>query len=290
MLKMSGFDVLFAGAGNLYLIFLASGIALALWKGKGWKRKTLYAVLVTAVFLAPIAPEAYRTLEYRQRLSEARAVFDERCKAAGEKIYKTVSGVNEILLVNPRPPRIQGQDEADPNWVGAGFSRESTGNQYIAEFLYFHQPAQGKYSRALSPFAGGRKGYMHVHAIEDGQHVRYSLRNPETYISKADPIESYAVRETVNSALPTYSVEYENINDPVGRRNWVAGARVKVMDKTHNQLLGEFVRFSFEPGLGSRAGFRQPWHFAVYCPTAADGVATGHIRQFVEKVLTPESN
>jgi Tfp pilus assembly major pilin PilA len=102
MLKMSGFDVLFAGVGNLYLLLAVIGIGIALWKGKTWARKLMYAALVLAFAIAPIAPEIYRTVEYRSKLSKAEALFEERCKTAGEKIYKTVDNVEGVLLLEAR--------------------------------------------------------------------------------------------------------------------------------------------------------------------------------------------
>ena len=100
MLKLTGFDTLFAVAGNLYLLLALAGVCLALWKGKTWLRKGIYAVLVLAAFIAPIAPEVYRQIEYRTRLTTAKSMFEERCKTAGEKIYKTVENVEGTTGAN----------------------------------------------------------------------------------------------------------------------------------------------------------------------------------------------
>jgi hypothetical protein len=290
VLKMSGFDALFATAGNFYLLLALATVCVALWMGKTWPRKFVYATLALISFVAPIAPEIYRTVEYRGKVAKSQELFEERCKLAGEKIYKTVEDVGAILLVNSRPRRDHGKDQADSNWIGAGFATESTGNQFIAEFLYFNHPAVGLHARELTPVEGGTRGYAYVHVVEEDRHVRYSLRAPKTFVSTADPIESYGTRQATDEALPPYVVEYENIDDPVGRKNWVAGARVRVLDRLRNELLGEFVHYSFEPGLGSSAGFRQPWNFAIQCPRTTYGGATGHIRSFVERILKPAGN
>ena len=65
MLKMTGFDVLLATAGNLYLLLALAGICFALWIGKTWARKLMYAAAVLARLIAPVAPEIHRAIEYR---------------------------------------------------------------------------------------------------------------------------------------------------------------------------------------------------------------------------------
>lgn len=302
MLKMSGFDVLFSAAGNLYLLFAAVAVGVALWKGKTWARKLTYAALVLAFAIAPIAPEIYRTAEYRSKLSKAEALFEERCKTAGEMIYKTVENVEGVLLINPRPQQLQGKDEADQNWIGAGMSAESTGNQYIMNFLFYGVAETGQAIRSLSPggtpgpagsiAAGitpkGMRGYRYVDVEENGVRNRYSLRPLLSYTSKGDPLEAYGKREPSTYAQPLYAVAYENIVDPEGRANWIAGARVKVVDQRSGELLGERTQFSFETGFGSREGFRQPWAFARQCPLGSSSTTSaGTVRFFVEKVLKP---
>lgn len=59
---MTGFDFLFAAAGNLYLLLALVGICAAFWMGKTWARKLTCAALVLALSIAPIAPEIYRTV------------------------------------------------------------------------------------------------------------------------------------------------------------------------------------------------------------------------------------
>lgn len=302
MLKMSGFEALFATAGNAYLLLAVLIVSIAIWKGKTWPRKLVYAALVLAFFIAPIAPEILRTIEHQRKLAKAEALFDERCQTAGERILKTVEGIESVQLIDPRPRQIQGVDEADPNWIGAGLPMESTGNQYVANFLFYDVADDGKAVRTLSPggtpgplgsiAAGvaprGTRGYRFVETNANGERVRYSLRPLPTYTSRADPIEAYAVRETAKGEPPRYSISYENIPDPVGRANWIAGARVRILDQQNGELLAELIQYSFEPGFGSKAGFRQPWAFARQCaPPDPAARQIGTVRYFSQKVLKP---
>jgi hypothetical protein len=302
MLKMSGFEALFSAVGNAYLLLALVAISVVLWKGKTLPRKFLSAALVLTLFAAPIVPETLRTIEYQAKLAKAEALFGERCKTAGEKILKTVEDVESIQLINPRARQIQGVDEADPNWSGAGLARESTGSQYIANFLFYDIPAEGQAIRTLSPggtpgafgsiAAGvaprGTRGYGAVEVDAGGERVRYRLRPLSTYTSSGDPLEAYALRESAAGKPPRYAVSYENIPDPIGRANWIAGARVKVLDQQSGETLAELVQFSFEPGFGSKAGFRQPWGFARQCaPSDPEARQTGAVRYFTQRVLKP---
>lgn len=302
MLKMSGFHVFFAGAGNLYLLLAAMCIGLALWNGKTWARKLSYAALVLVCVVVPVAPEIHQTFKYQSKLSKAKALFEERCRTSGERIYKTAKSVDGLLLINPRPQATQGRDEADQNWGGAGLAGESTGNQYILNFLFYDVPSDGKTIRSLSPggttgpFGSiasgtapeGTKGYGYVEIDEGEARIRYSLRPLSEYSLGNGPLNGYGKREVIAGTKPKYAVAYEDIADPEGRQNWIAGARVKVLNQNSGELMGELVQFSFEPGLGSRDGGRQPWAFSRQCSSQdANTRQMGAVRFFVEKILKP---
>ena len=146
MLKMSGFDVVLATAGNLYLLLALAAICFALWMGKTWIRKLAFSLLVLALFIAPIAPDIYRTIEYRAKLAKAQALFDERCKTAGEKIYRTVENVEGIQLLKVREYVGSGEGQYV---ASAAAAHESTGDFYIRSFLLYERE-DGKFAgRAL---------------------------------------------------------------------------------------------------------------------------------------------
>jgi hypothetical protein len=291
------------GLGYLFVVLAAA--VLALWLPEGRKAKVVWTFVVVglASFLPVRAYLAERDAanEYRAKLVKARALFDERCKTAGEKVYKTVDNVEAVRLINPRPKRLPG-DDADQNWSGAGLAHESTGSQYIANFLYYDIARDGNFARTLSPggtpgpfgsiAAGvapkGQRGFRYIEIETNGVRSRYSLRSLSSYESKGDPLEAFVKREQIAAMSARYSVSYEDIQDPVARANWIAGARVRVQDQQRGELLGELIQFNFESGFGSRAGARQPWAFAEQCPAndPIDG-RIGAIRFFAQKILKP---
>ena len=67
---------------------------------------------------------------------ESKAIFEERCKSAGEKIYQTVENVEGITLLNVPKETPQGARN-DPMWEGAVFSWGGPEKEYVREFLYW---------------------------------------------------------------------------------------------------------------------------------------------------------
>jgi hypothetical protein len=163
MLKMAGLDVLFAAMGGLYFLLALVGICFALWIGKTWTRKLVYAVIVLALFISPVAPEMYRAIEYRGKFAAAQALFEERCKTAGERIYKTVDGVEGVLLLNIRNGDIA-ENRANPDWEGAALPNDATGLGYIENFLTWEHKGGADKRGYLnhSPDKASARGYQFV--------------------------------------------------------------------------------------------------------------------------------
>lgn len=248
MLKASGFDVIFAAAGNLYLLSMLAGIALVLWRARGWRKKALYSVLVFAIFMAPIGPDIYRAYEHRYRYQQAKALFEERCKTAGEKIYRTVEGVDGILLRNVRAAG----DPTDRLMKGAAAAHEFTGDDYIRYFLLFKKSDAMRIGEETSSLPG----YRYVDVIDPADGARYRHRLDENGNLK---------RSRTTDPQPRYAVYFEDIVDALDRTYWVAGSKITVSDLQTGEILGEKVRYVIEPGQGSRAGQRNPWLFGLGC-------------------------
>jgi hypothetical protein len=281
-----------AGFGYIAVCLIALGVAL--WLPKRWWGKVIAAAVVLAI--ATILPlqakkeikqEQVQVDDFKQRQAKAKALFDERCKTAGEKIYKTVEGVESVELIGTRGS-FDIANYADANWKYAGFPGESSGSQYIAEFLYYHKPRDGQYARSLGSKPDGKRGYPAVFTSEDGQIYRYQLLESSKYVNDPDPLKAYASKEFTKSVNARFSVVYEDISKPNDRLSWIAGGKVMVIDRKDNSVIGEFIRYAFEPGLGNTHGERSPWAFSMQCPVTSYGGRTGHIRSFVEQVIIPK--
>ena len=67
---------------------------------------------------------------------ESKAIFEERCKSAGEKIYQTVANVEGITLLNlPEDSPLSSYN--NPMWENAVFSWSGTEEEYIEQFLFW---------------------------------------------------------------------------------------------------------------------------------------------------------
>ncbi len=284
MLKMAGFDVLFAAAGNLYLLLALAGICVALWVGKTWARKLTYAALALALFVTPIAPEIYRTVEYRSKLTKAQALFEERCKTAGEKIYKTVENVEGLLILKPRPDKINLSDQYamdDP------YGRDFGGEEYIVSFLW------GRNSDGTFTQRHTHNSYKFVE-IEDSE-----KKNITRY--KALPVSSQAgipylklVTEQSITRNSRFGVTWTDLSTKEDRDLWIAGSSLQVVDLVANQVIGERIGYMFDSELGNQSGGRSPWAYAERnaCP-AFEKTASGYpikstrSREFILRVLKP---
>ena len=193
-----------------------------------------------------------------KRYNEAKAVFDEQCKKAGEKIYRTVDNVDGIMLLKVRPTSALHKNDSmfeDAAIVGG---RESAEHGYIASFLYRY---------AIRNTGSVKKGYKFVDVLkEDGSITRYlDFKHYGSFMQDQDGV-------IINPDNPArYAVTYENNVDPELRKYWVAGVTIKIIDRQTDELLAEKTIFTFESGLGSTATGRQPWlHLPEHCPELSD--------------------
>jgi hypothetical protein len=97
---------LLQAAGIGFLLLAAISIGLALWLPKKWWGKLLAVLAVGFVIAIPIYKASQESQQqqvavsdYKERLATAQALFEERCKTAGEKIFKTVENVDGVLLM-----------------------------------------------------------------------------------------------------------------------------------------------------------------------------------------------
>lgn len=273
--------------GTIYygLMFILAGffLLLALIFHKQAKGFFIAAACIVVLFVVVIPLWARLSLKIieskerpikeaaKKRYNEAKAVFDEQCKKAGEKIYRTVDNVDGVMLLKVRGREKYEIDKnfwalvADPMWSHAAIAEvESSSGAYIASFLGF-----------------GEKKYSFVDVLkEDGNISRYL-----DYKGHGDIDEE---RDGVikNPSDPArYAVTYENNVDPELRKHWVAGVTIKIIDRQTNELLAEKTIFTFEPGLGSTVTGIQPWTYnPVHCPELKDRNPT---RSFALQVLKP---
>lgn len=268
-----------------YLIVVLIVLALVIWLVKSKTAKTISLVVV--IGLASVLPfQGYQEYAkekvaedaYRVRLTKAQALFDERCKTAGEKIYKTVDDVDNVRLLNVRPEQIDttGQFALDDQ-----YGHDLGGIRYIASFL---RPTENtELSRGLQHL--NMPGYRFV-VIPDGNGVRRYSKSFKLH-PNGDPYPSTQETASFTNVTTRYAVQYEDLSTTKDRENWIAGGSIKIVDTASNEVIAERKGYLFDTGLGNTNGGRTPWSWARQyvptCPSVAE-----HNQIFVFKVLKPK--
>jgi hypothetical protein len=238
---------------------------------------------------------------YQERYAKAKALFEERCKTAGVVIHRTVKDVEGIELSKIRPEiPWGGREYFDPMFPGAAMAAESQGNSYVQQFLFteFRDPPNLERRGLLvvpkgipSPGRIGLRGYRYVEQVDPatGQRMRFTLPADPNAVRWAGPLE----REVVHHSSTRYALDYEDIVDPADRSHWVAGTRLKVLDRQTGEVIAEMTRFVWDPGFGVSTTGRWPWRHASSfgpsreCPSE-EGVKNNISRAFIDAVLIPK--
>lgn len=289
----------------MFLSALALALVLVVSFGKTARTRVLGIYFVLCLFSALVALGYYLLIakpnqiaseeaksqgntgakERKARYEAAKSLFNERCKTAGERIYRSVDDVEGVFLLNVRPgidERIK--NERNPRWADAGLPQQYGGIEYIRSFIEWehqqHPPERG-YLNGW-PVADDQykklPGYSFVDVKEDDEQIyRYHL----------EPIPGSPVlhKEKLNDAPARYAISYRSLAVP---QDWVAGTTVTVTDTKVDEIIAEKTWYSFEPGMGSLAGHRIPWQFAVTCPELNGESKRYPTRMFVDQVLKPK--
>ena len=268
---LEGLAILFAiGYWGTMLLLLWFLVRFAYKKPKQNAGKILSGSLTAAVILmlfvwmipkqfGPSKEEIQAQEEWDRKYKEAEAVFNEQCKTAGEKIYRTVDNVEGIMLLKVIPDDNVARDTQtrDPMWADAALNA-GTGEGFISHFL--------------NPM--NKKGYAYVDVLQPDQSV---IR----YTGESSPFTQFH-----NPRKPArYAVTFENNVDPKLRRHWVAGATIRVIDRQTDEIIAEKITYAFEKGLGGTGGARMPWAFAVSCENKE--IFPSKLSNFVFDVLKP---
>jgi hypothetical protein len=256
----------------------------------------LLSCLLSACATGPSQSDA------KERSAKAQAMFAERCKTAGEKIYKTVDGVEGIFLLKLRPGHVNYQNQFaldDP------YGRDLLGQGYIKSFI--RGSYQAETSGATKPDAPPRFGYLYVEAVDpkDGKRYRYTgeVREHEATSSllvggtgKKFKTTGFVLDKVpAPGAAPRYGVTYDDISTHEEREYWIAGSSLKLVDLQTNEVVAERVGYMIDLAQGNTAGGRSPWLYAAdhACPKFSDkngASAQGNqTLDFAEKVLKPKN-
>lgn len=253
-------------------------------------RLTLGGLLLAATLSAcSTGPSA---IESKERQAKAQALFAQRCQTAGEKIRRTVDGVEGIFLLKIRPEEVNFGDQFkmdDP--YGSDFGGEA----YIKSFLRgFFETVKNP-----TPYTPPHLGYLYVEAVDsDGKRYRYTGRREEPWQTNKAYLQGYIRfvmdKAPARGAAPRYGVSYDDISTREEREYWIAGSSLKVVDLLTNEVIAERVGYMMDPYQGSQGGQRSPWLLAANtsCPAFlgrhASSDQIGQAEKFVGQILKPK--
>ena len=253
--------------------------------------------LVLSFFVLPAIWEDYKEhldeekdwVEYR----EYRAVFDERCKNAGETIYQTVQDVEGITLLKVwgDSPNNNAHTKMTKQWEFAGLPDEMGEEGYIESFLYWWVASymdNDVFVSSYHPFTNKKlmdeykktdfvnQGYYFVDVLQhNGSYLRYRLTDDAWQINK----------KMVNKPA-RYAVTFDNPIIQEDRNRWIATTIVTILDTETNTILAKKQWYSFEETRGQRYLEPTQWLGAIVCPKTERG--SHEIRSFVQRVLIPK--
>lgn len=284
-----GADLLRLVGGVFWLVVFGALLA-AYFLPKNRRNRVIAVSTVLVLFAAFPGRWAWNDFQvqrdYRARLADATARFNERCKTAGEKIHKTVEGVEGVMLLKLRPTNYNAYDQKAVDPYGHDFDWEKT-DSYIGTFLW----GRDEKGFLVEKTPANKPGYRYAEAIDpkDGKRYRYTAYmgiRPE-HVGKTHSESFLLRREPSPGPQPRYGVTYDDITTPEERALWIAGSSLRVIDTETNEVIAERIGYMIDFALGNKGGFRQPWTFAQRregwsCP---QHIVSAQTRTFVEKIL-----
>ncbi len=208
--------------------------------------RSLITLIMTAVLSSCAVAPAATGKPDEAYVKEAWAYFKSKCDTeAGEKIYKTFTGVKSVLVVKPLPPATE-KDLYDQFWMGDPYSNatpyDKRGDDAARRLANDSRSSEGIIQRALE--------FVEI-KIESG--------NGYVRIHKAKSNDENSAREQVNLPVSKFGVIWEDISRPEDRKYWVAASRLRVINLVDNQTVAERIGFLIEAGFGRTTGQRRPW-------------------------------
>ncbi|MBQ9259054.1 MAG: hypothetical protein IJ187_04300 [Neisseriaceae bacterium] len=293
--------------GSMF-VFAGIFLLLALIFPKKFKEvKTLFTIMSISVFIVYLfviplkvklslktkeRREAPIKAERRAKYEQAKAVFDEQCKKAGETIYRTVDNVDGVMLIN-----LIGEKEVrkqDAMWEDAAINLiplyPYTAERYIDTFLSYDVD----YNVPDQKYHYWTNGYKFVDVLKKNDNSNIDV-NIVTRYTKVEPIKDSELNREFQPVNPArYAVILEKNVDTELRKHWIAGATIKIIDRQTNELLAEKSIFAFDPLQGATSDRGAPWSRADTCQEVSviKEQGTGNfitpISNFVFTVLTPK--
>lgn len=269
------------GWGYVAVVLIA--LLIAAWAPRRNPHKVVWVLIVLGVgSILPI--KSYQQYEEQKQMGEARkqqyakakALFDERCKTAGEKIYKTIDNVDGIKIIRDK---YVGSDVPMQFRLNNPYGGACDGDSCIAMYLIDTSMVPVNGDVRSGRYEQNKKRIYQF--VEVGEGESSELRR-YTKLNSSSPLEVQSVLQ----GKARYGVILSDVSTPEDRSLWIAGGSIKVIDLMTREVLAERTGYLLDPGQGSTDGQRSPWDWARVHGNACPSIAQ-HNQVFVEKVIRP---
>jgi len=174
------------------------------------KRTTIGALLFSLLLAGCVGPSAGEKAQQeaaQARLTKAEAMFQERCKTAGEFIYRTAENVEGVFLLKLRPG---GMNHGDQYKMDDPYGSDLLRDGYIETFVR-KRDAKGLFNT----IAAGGYGYADAIDPKDGKRYRYT--GGMKIVGQQDPTAhniKLATSKNPNYDLNIYSFRLDKVPAP----------------------------------------------------------------------------
>jgi hypothetical protein len=278
------------GWGYMIVTLIVIGLAGWLAKTRQGKISATLVVLAIASIFPILGINEYRQQrqaadDYKARYAKAKALFDERCKTAGEKIYRTVDGVEGVFLMKMRSAHV---NFADQYALDDPYGQENPrGEDYVRSFL------DGRMDAYWLTDKNTKDAFDFVEISEGNSQKIIQYRLKKLFAdNNSEKLQLQFVGALKKST--SYGVDWNDESSREDRDNWIACGSVSAIDLNSKEILGKRTGCIFDVGLGNTQGERSPWAYArdTACPAprrTSDGRAKFDPidRNFIEKILKP---
>jgi len=279
MLELTGMGSVLRGIGFLYWALAVGALGAALYFCKGARGKIIWSAIVLAVFSYLPGQALIEQHKRDTYAKEAWAYFKKKCETeAGEKIYKTYTGVKSVLVVKALPPA-EGDALYDQFWMGDPYSNATPGERAESAALKLASPRDPIAFDQIGRGFDFVESLMPPNAGKEDVIIKYSYSNGARDHSQ----------QRVDKPISHFGISWEDISTREDRKYWVAGSRLRVVNLVDNSIVAERVGYFIEAGFGSRVGARTPWLTSrgpnTTCPSIRN--RSFEDRWFILKVLNP---
>jgi hypothetical protein len=272
-----------------YIVLFLIVAGLVAWLVRSWLWKLIGVIVVAVAFAVPLVNSH---IEETKRIAHNRMIadrFTQLCKEkAGEKIMKTIDGVDGFLIMRPRQPTKDHREYLDQFWMGDPYGHSDLEAEKPEQVFLTDRRGYEGTGISISPIRG--YDFIELPASEhkpDGatKYLKISVSNRQIDSDGREHLEYQ--RTWSNTVQSRYGLYWEDISTVEDRKYWIAGGRMRIIELSTNLVLGERTGYVIDREQGARIGQGIPWLLAQRnaCPPFQSDSTKS--KEFVAKILRP---